>query len=56
MQWRLLKKLRRRFIDACSRLLTKPLPNYVQRVPNDLVQLRKTLRKGDVLSARSSAI
>lgn len=44
-----LKRLRRRFIDACGRLLTKPLGNYVQRVPNDLGQLRTTLRKGDVL-------
>lgn len=49
MRWGPLKKLRRRFIDACGRLLTKPLGNYVQRVPNDLEQLRRTLQKGDVL-------
>lgn len=49
MRWGPLKRLRRRFIDTCSQLLTKPLGNYVQRVPNDLQQLRRTLRKGDVL-------
>lgn len=32
-----------------TRLLTRPLANYVQRVPNNVEKLRKTLRKGDVL-------
>lgn len=40
---------RRWLIAECTRLLTKPLENYVVRVPNDLAVLRSTLRKGDVL-------
>lgn len=41
--------VRRWLIAECTRLLTKPLENYVVRVPNDLQVLRNTLRKGDVL-------
>ena len=36
-------------IAECTRLLTKPLASYVQRVPNNIDKLKKTLRKGDVL-------
>jgi hypothetical protein len=46
---RLIKKLRRWVIAECTRLLTKPLASYVQRVPNNIEKLKKTLRKGDVL-------
>ena len=44
-----MRKLRRRFIAECTRLLTKPLASYEQRVPNNVDKLKKTLRKGDVL-------
>jgi hypothetical protein len=36
-------------IAECTRLLTKPLASYVQRVPNNIDKLKRTLRKGDVL-------
>jgi len=48
-KWRPIKKLRRWVIAECTRLLTKPLASYVQRVPNNIDKLKKTLRKGDVL-------
>ena len=47
--WKPIRKLRRWFIDECTRLLTQPLATYVQRVPNDVHLLTRTLRKGDVL-------
>ena len=48
-RWRPIRKLRRWVIAECTRLLTKPLASYVQRVPNNIDKLKKTLRKGDVL-------
>jgi hypothetical protein len=48
-RWRAIRKLRRWLIAECTRLLTKPLASYVQRVPNNVDKLKKTLRKGDVL-------
>lgn len=48
-RWRPIRKLRRWVIAECTRLLTKPLASYVQRVPNNVDKLKKTLRKGDVL-------
>lgn len=44
-----LRRARKRVIQECTKLLTKPLDNYVVRVPNNLDVLRATLRKGDVL-------
>jgi hypothetical protein len=46
---RLRRKVRRWVIAECTRLLTKPLASYVQRVPNNIDKLKRTLRKGDVL-------
>ena len=48
-RWKPIRKLRRWFIAECTRLLTKPLASYVQRVPNNIDKLKRTLRKGDVL-------
>ena len=48
-RWKPIRKLRRWIIAECTRLLTKPLASYVQRVPNNIDKLKKTLRKGDVL-------
>jgi len=42
-------QLRQRVVSSCVGLLTKPLGNYVQRVPNDIEKLKKILQKGDVL-------
>jgi hypothetical protein len=36
-------------VDECIRLLTKPLKSYDLRVPNNIPQLKKTLRPGDVV-------
>jgi hypothetical protein len=47
--WKPIRKLRRWIIAECTRLLTQPLATYVQRVPNNLDMLKRTLRKGDVL-------
>ncbi len=43
------RKIRNRLIAECAKLLTKPLDNYVLRVPNDIKELKKHLRRGDVL-------
>ncbi len=48
-RWSPIRKLRRWVIVECTRLLTKPLASYVQRVPNNIDKLKRTLRKGDVL-------
>jgi hypothetical protein len=48
-RWTVRRALRRRVIRWCTSLLTKPLASYDLRVPNNLEQLRKTMRKGDVL-------
>lgn len=45
----LLRRARRKLITEAAKLLTKPLNNYVVRVPNDIAVLRSSLRKGDVL-------
>jgi hypothetical protein len=45
----ILPHVRKRIVSECTKLLTKPLDNYVVRVPNDVDVLRSTLRKGDVL-------
>src|SRR5262245_9959555 len=47
--WKPIRKLRRWIIAECTRLLTQPLATYVQRVPNNLDTLKRTLQKGDVL-------
>lgn len=47
--WKPIRRLRRWIIAECTRLLTQPLATYVQRVPNNLDTLKRTLRKGDVL-------
>jgi hypothetical protein len=47
--WKPIRKLHRWIIDECTRLLTQPLTTYVQRVPNNVEMLTRTLRKGDVL-------
>ncbi len=48
-RWKPIRKARRLVIAECTRHLTKPLRSYVQRVPNSIDKLRRTLRKGDVL-------
>ena len=40
---------RKRFAEWFARQLTKPLQSYELRVQNNLENLRKTLRKGDVV-------
>ncbi len=44
-----LRRLRHWVIAECTQLLTQPLATYVQRVPNNIDKLKRTLRKGDVL-------
>ncbi len=41
--------LRRATVDFVIRLLTKPARSYVLHVPNDLANLKKYIRKGDVI-------
>lgn len=41
--------LRRAAVDFVIRLLTKPARSYVLHVPNDLANLKKYVRKGDVI-------
>jgi len=41
--------IRRAAVDFVIRLLTKPLHTYVLHVPNDLANLKKYIRKGDVI-------
>jgi hypothetical protein len=41
--------LRRRVVATMTRLLTKPLQTYEQRVPNDLPSLKQQVRVGDVI-------
>jgi len=48
-RWNPIRRLRRWVIAESTRLLTKPLASYVQRVPNNVDKLKRTLRKGDVL-------
>jgi hypothetical protein len=46
---RLRKAVRRPLIALLTRLLTKPLRVYEQRIPNHLANLKEHLRKGDVI-------
>jgi len=41
--------IRRAAMDFVVRLLTKPLGTYVLHVPNDLANLKKYIKKGDVI-------
>lgn len=41
--------LLRKSIDLAVSLLTKPVARYTLTIPNDLAQLRRSLRKGDVV-------
>ena len=41
--------LRRKVIELVLRLLTKPLKQYVLKIPNDLANLERYIRKGDVV-------
>jgi len=45
----MLASLRQRAIDFSTRLLTKPLAHYPRRVANDLGNLRRHIKKGDVV-------
>lgn len=42
-------RLRRRIVDFLTRELTKPHGTYQRTAPNDLENLRRTIKKGDVL-------
>lgn len=42
-------RLRQRVIDSATALLTKPLGRYQRRATNDLANLRRHIKKGDVL-------
>ena len=46
---RLRSSVRRRVIAVLTKLLTKPLRSYEQRVPNNLKNLKEHLRVGDVV-------
>jgi len=39
----------RKLVDLATSLLTKPIARYSLRIPNDIPQLRKYIRKADVL-------
>jgi permuted papain-like amidase YaeF/Yiix C92 family enzyme len=41
--------LRARLVDFAVRLLTKPLDGYLLHIPNDMGNLRRFVRKGDVI-------
>lgn len=41
--------LRRKVIELVLRLLTKPLKQYVLKIPNDLAKMERDIRKGDVV-------
>src|SRR5215470_1573715 len=47
MNW--LDNIRRRVVRVAVRLLTKPLSQDTSRVPNDMVRLKRYIRKGDVV-------
>lgn len=46
---RLSKRFEDRITNFLTRLLTRPLPSYEQRVPNSLTRLKSQLHKGDVI-------
>jgi Permuted papain-like amidase enzyme, YaeF/YiiX, C92 family len=41
--------LRRKFAEAAVRILTKPLRSYQLSIPNDMANLKRHIRKGDVI-------
>src|SRR6516165_3193157 len=45
----LFARLRQRLSDAAIRVLTKPLKSYELHSPNDMANLKRHIRKGDVL-------
>jgi hypothetical protein len=47
MNW--LDNIRRRVVRVAIKLLTKPLTQDTPRVPNDMVRLKRYIRKGDVV-------
>jgi cell wall-associated NlpC family hydrolase len=48
-RWRLRSSIRRRVVLLLTKLLTKPLRSYQQRIPNNLQNLKQHLRVGDVI-------
>src|SRR5579875_552309 len=42
-------RMRRSFVRLVLKLLTKPLKNYTLKIPNDLANLKRYIRKGDVV-------
>src|SRR5271156_6529262 len=44
-----LSNVRRGMVRAALSLLTKPLPQYALKVPNDMARLKRYIRKGDVV-------
>ena len=48
--WGQLRRPARDFVvEIMTRLLTKPLRSYEQRIPNNLTNLKQELRAGDVI-------
>jgi hypothetical protein len=47
LKW--LGNVRRGVVRLALNLLTKPLPQYALKVPNDMVRLKRYIRKGDVV-------
>lgn len=47
MKW--LDNIRRRVIRLALHLLTKPIPQDTRQIPNDMVRLKRYIRKGDVV-------
>ena len=45
----LFARLRQRLSDAAIRVLTKPLKSYELHSPNDMANLKRHIRKGDVV-------
>src|SRR5712692_5405860 len=41
--------IRRRLVDFALKLLTKPLNQYTVKFPNDIANLKRYIRKGDVV-------
>ncbi len=41
--------IRRHLVRVATGLLTKPLGRYQRRTPNDLANLRRHIKKGDVI-------
>src|SRR5580658_4430306 len=47
LKW--LSNVRRGMVRVVLSLLTKPLPQYALKIPNDMVRLKRYIRKGDVV-------